>query len=48
MADLHITLNPRGIPCIDGTRHRALYFVTDHMAHGNRVVRIVEPYPESV
>jgi hypothetical protein len=27
----YITLNPRGVPCLDGTRHRVLGLVTDHV-----------------
>lgn len=41
----HITLNPRGVPCLDGTRHRVLDLVADHVAHGDRTAHIVEPYP---
>jgi uncharacterized protein (DUF433 family) len=26
----HITLNSRGVPCIDGTRHRVIDIVADH------------------
>ncbi len=28
----HITLNPRGVPCLDGTCHRVLDLVTDYVA----------------
>ena len=44
--DPHITLNPRGAPCLDGTRHRVLDLVADHVAHGDRVAQIVEPSPD--
>ena len=27
----HITLNPGGVPCLDGTRHRVIDLVADHM-----------------
>jgi len=42
----HITLKPRGVPCLDGTRHRVLDIVADHVAHGDRAAHIVEPYPD--
>jgi uncharacterized protein (DUF433 family) len=42
----HITLNARGVPCLDGTRHRVLDLVADHVAHGDRVAQIVEPSPD--
>jgi uncharacterized protein (DUF433 family) len=42
----HITLTPRGVPCLDGTRHRVLDLVADHVAHGDRAAHIVEPYPD--
>jgi uncharacterized protein (DUF433 family) len=42
----HITLNARGVPCIDGTRHRVLDLVADHVAHGYSVTQIVEQYPD--
>jgi len=41
----HITINPRGIPCIDGTRHRVIDIVADHVAHGYSAAQIVEQYP---
>jgi uncharacterized protein (DUF433 family) len=44
--DPHITLNPRGAPCLVGTRHRVLDLVADHVAHGDRVAQIVEPSPD--
>lgn len=27
--DPHITLNPRGVPCLNGTRHRVLDLVAE-------------------
>jgi uncharacterized protein (DUF433 family) len=36
----HITLNPRGVPCLDGTRHRVIDLVADHVAHGDRAAHI--------
>jgi uncharacterized protein (DUF433 family) len=42
----HITLNPRGVLCLDGTRHRVIDLVADHVAHGYRAAQIVEPYPD--
>jgi uncharacterized protein (DUF433 family) len=42
----HITMNPRGVPCIDGTRHRVIDIVADHVAHGYSVAQIVEQYPD--
>ena len=42
----HITLNAHGIPCIDGTRHRVLDLVADHVAHGYSTTQIVEQYPD--
>jgi uncharacterized protein (DUF433 family) len=41
----HITLNSRGVLCIDGTRHRVIDIVADHVAHGYGVAQIVEQYP---
>ena len=29
--DPHITLNPRGAPCLDGTRHRVLDLVAESL-----------------
>ena len=46
MTYLHITLNSRGVPCIDGTRHRVIAFVADHVAHGYSAAQIVEQYPD--
>jgi uncharacterized protein (DUF433 family) len=42
----HITLNGRGVSCIDGTRHRVIDIVADHMAHGYSAAQIVEQYPD--
>jgi uncharacterized protein (DUF433 family) len=42
----HITLNSRRVPCIDGTRHRVIDIVADHVAHGYSAVQIVEQYPD--
>ena len=42
----HITSNPRGVPCIDETRHRVIDIVADHVAHGYSAVQIVEQYPD--
>jgi uncharacterized protein (DUF433 family) len=42
----HITMNPRGVPCIDGTRHRVIDIVADHIAHGYSAAQIVEQYPD--
>jgi uncharacterized protein (DUF433 family) len=42
----HITMNPRGVPCIDGTRHRVIDIVADHVAHGYSAAQIVEQYPD--
>jgi uncharacterized protein (DUF433 family) len=42
----HITLNSRGVPCIDGTRHRVIDIVADHVAHGYSAAQIVEQYPD--
>jgi uncharacterized protein (DUF433 family) len=42
----HITLNTRGVPCIDGTRHRVIDIVADHIAHGYSAAQIVEQYPD--
>src|SRR5918996_3679185 len=46
MIYLHITLNSRGVLCIDGTRHRVIDIVADHMAHGYSAAQIVEQYPD--
>jgi uncharacterized protein (DUF433 family) len=40
----HITFNTHGVPCIDGTRHRVLDIVADHVAHGYNAAQIVEQY----
>jgi DNA invertase Pin-like site-specific DNA recombinase len=42
----HITLNARGVPCLDGTRHRLIDLVADHVAHGYSAAQIVEQYPD--
>src|SRR5262245_38288710 len=42
----HITMSPQGVPCIDGTRHRVLDIVADHVAHGYSAAQIVEQYPD--
>jgi uncharacterized protein (DUF433 family) len=42
----HITFNPDGAPCIDGTRHRVIDIVADHVAHGYSAAQIVEQYPD--
>ena len=42
----HITMNLRGVPCIDGTRHRVIDVVADHVAHGYSAAQIVEQYPD--
>jgi uncharacterized protein (DUF433 family) len=42
----HINLNRRGVPCIDGTRHRVIDIVADHVAHGYSAAQIVEQYPD--
>jgi uncharacterized protein (DUF433 family) len=41
----HITLNSRGVLCIDGTHHRAIDIVADHVAHAYNAAQIVEQYP---
>jgi uncharacterized protein (DUF433 family) len=46
MAYPHITLNGRGVPCIEGTRHRVIDIVADHVAHGYSAAQIVEQYPD--
>jgi uncharacterized protein (DUF433 family) len=46
MAYPHIALNSRGVPCIDGTRHRVIDIVADHVAHGYSAAQIVEQYPD--
>jgi uncharacterized protein (DUF433 family) len=42
----HITLNPCGVPCLDGTRHRVIDVVADHVAHGYSAAQIIEQYPD--
>ena len=42
----HITFNAQGKPCIDGTRHRVIDIVADHVAHGYSATQIVEHYPD--
>jgi hypothetical protein len=36
----HITLNPRGVLCLDGTRHRGIDLVADHVVHGYSAAHI--------
>jgi uncharacterized protein (DUF433 family) len=42
----HITVNARGVLCIDGTRHRVIDIVADHVVHGYSAAQIVEQYPD--
>ena len=42
----HITLNGHGVPYLDGTRHRVIDIVADHVAHGYSAAQIVEQYPD--
>jgi uncharacterized protein (DUF433 family) len=42
----HITLNSRGIPCVDDTRHRIIDIIADHVAHGYSAAPILEQYPD--
>jgi uncharacterized protein (DUF433 family) len=42
----HLTVNPRGVLCIDGTRHRVIDIVADHVAHGYSAAQIVEQYSD--
>ena len=42
----HITLNDRGVPCIDSTRHRVIDIAADHVAYGYSAGQIVEQYPD--
>ena len=42
----HITMNARGMPCVDGTRHRVIDIAADHVAHGYSAAQIVEQYPD--
>ena len=42
----HITLNSKGRPCIDGTRHRVIDIAANHVAHGYSAAQIVEHYPD--
>jgi uncharacterized protein (DUF433 family) len=42
----HITVNARGVPCIDGTRHRVVDIAADHVVHGYSAAQIVEQYPD--
>jgi len=46
MTSPHITFNPNGVPCIDGTRHRVIDIAADHVAHGYSAAQIVEQYPD--
>ncbi|ETX02591.1 MAG: hypothetical protein ETSY1_02995 [Candidatus Entotheonella factor] len=42
----HVTINSKGRPCIDGTRHRVIDIAADHVAHGYSAAQIVEHYPD--
>jgi uncharacterized protein (DUF433 family) len=42
----HLTVNARGVLCLDGTRHRVIDIVADHVAHGYSATQIVEQYPD--
>ena len=42
----HVTFNTQGTPCIDGTRHRVIDIVADHVAHGYSAAQIVEHSPD--
>ena len=42
----HLTVNTRGVLCIEGTRHRVIDIVADHVAHGYSAAQIVEQYPD--
>ena len=42
----HITLNSRGVPHIDGTRHHVIAIIADHVVHGYSAAQIVEQYPD--
>lgn len=42
----HLTFNAQGKPCINGTRHRVIDIVADHVAHGYSAAQIVEHYPD--
>ncbi len=42
----HITLNAQGRPCIDGTRHRMIDIVVDHIMHGYSAAQVVAHYPD--
>jgi uncharacterized protein (DUF433 family) len=42
----HITMNQRGVPCIDGTRHRVIDIAADRVAHGYSAEQILEQYPD--
>jgi uncharacterized protein (DUF433 family) len=46
MRDPHIPLNPRRVPCLDGTRPRVIDLVTDHVVQGYRAAHLVEPSPD--
>ena len=46
MPSPHITINIRGVPCINGARHRVIDIVADHVAHGYSAAQIVEQYPD--
>jgi hypothetical protein len=36
------TVHRRGVLCMDGTRHRVIDIVADHIAHSYRAAQIVE------
>jgi uncharacterized protein (DUF433 family) len=40
----HITINLRGVPCIDETRHRVIDIVADYVVHGCSAAQIVEQH----
>ena len=40
------TVNRRGVLCMDGTRHRVIDIVADHIAHSYRAAQIVEQSPD--
>lgn len=42
----HITMNSRGVPCVDGTRHRVMDLAEDHVTRGYSAEQIVEHYPD--
>jgi uncharacterized protein (DUF433 family) len=42
----HIVVNSRGVPCIDGTRHRVIDIAAAHVVHGYSAAQIMEQYPD--